>query len=232
MKSRKKTNQNMRIYRPGMLQVGSFERTQRTQPVNEPVKKHRLRFSVMIILFIAIFIGSFVHFIGDSKSASYKSSVGSTIGSVSTKPLAPNECATNTNPKVIIVSLDQQHLWACNFNQVAYSSPVVTGYTGIPADVTPTGTFSIESKQTNLILRGSDGISTWADPVSYWMQFLYNKYGAFGFHDATWRKPNQFGHINTSTTNASKGCVECPLATAKWLYSWVAIGTKVTIQQA
>lgn len=215
----------MRIYRPGMLQIGNLERAQRTQPVSKPVKKHRLRFYFIILLFLAILIVSFMHFIGDSNSTTYKLSI-------STKTLATRECATNTDPKAIIVSLDQQHLWACSYNKIAYSSPVVTGYTGIPADVTPTGTYIIEAKQTNIVLRGNDGISTWADPVKYWMQFLYNKYGAFGFHDATWRKPNEFGHVNTHTTNASKGCVECPIATAKWLYSWVAIGTKVTIRQA
>jgi lipoprotein-anchoring transpeptidase ErfK/SrfK len=62
------------------------------------------------------------------------------------------------------------------------------------------------------------------------MPFLDNQYGIYGFHDATWRPSSAFGNINPYSTNASHGCVECPLATAAWLYHWAQIGTAVTVE--
>lgn len=141
-----------------------------------------------------------------------------------------NYCAGNTHAKEVVVSISKQHLWACAFSTAAYSSPVITGYTKNPADITPTGTYSVFTKERNVTLTGNDGVTSWSDPVSYWMPFLFNSYGAYGFHDATWRTPDEFGKVNINTPEASHGCVECPLATAKWLYGWVEIGTQVKIE--
>jgi lipoprotein-anchoring transpeptidase ErfK/SrfK len=62
------------------------------------------------------------------------------------------------------------------------------------------------------------------------MPFLNNKYGTYGLHDATWRASTDFGNISPSSSLASHGCVEMPLAAAAWLFDWAAIGTTVTIQ--
>ncbi len=139
-------------------------------------------------------------------------------------------CTANSLSNDVIVSITKRHLWACSGKQQVYQSPVVTGIAYLPADLTPTGTYRVYSKQTNLHLKGSDTTGSWDDPVSYWMPFLHNKYGTYGFHDATWRAASDFGNISPNSANASHGCVELPLATAKWLYSWVNIGTSVTIE--
>ena len=97
------------------------------------------------------------------------------------------------------------------------------------ADMTPTGTYYISSKVTDTVLKGSDATGSWDDPVSYWMPFLHDGYGTYGFHDATWRADSDFGNIDPNSTNASHGCVELPLSTAAWLYNWAAIGTAVAI---
>ncbi len=99
-----------------------------------------------------------------------------------------------------------------------------------PADLTPTGTYHIYAKETDVYLKGSDSTGSWDDYVYYWMPFLDNQYGIYGFHDATWRSANAFGNIDPYSNNASHGCVEMPLATAKWLYGWSSIGTTVTIE--
>ncbi len=229
----------MRIYRPGMLQVGNYTDGLNKSAIHQSAKtkpeaKKRRGGMLWVIILIAL-IGSGYVFRGDVKSIPYQSITKQQIASVSTTPLPKptlTACSGNTNPKQIIVILSLQRIWACNYNQVAYTSSVVTGYTGNPADVTPTGTYHIYTKETNVILTGSDGVSSWHDPVSYWMPFLFNQYGAYGFHDATWRTPNQFGNISTSSPNASHGCVECPLATAHWLYDWAQVGTPVTIKTA
>jgi hypothetical protein len=142
----------------------------------------------------------------------------------------PNPCGTNSLDKLALVSISQRHMWACAGTTVAYDSAVVTGMENLPADLTPTGTYHIYGKETNLYLNGSDSTGSWHDYVYYWMPFLDNQYGAHGFHDATWRPANAFGNISPYSSNASHGCVELPLATAKWLFNWVSIGTTVTIE--
>lgn len=146
----------------------------------------------------------------------------------------PNECASNTLSKLILVSISQQHLWACAGTTESYNSAVVTGMELYPADLTPTGTYHIYAKYTGTTLTGHDSTGSWSDPVSYWMPFLRNQYGQYGFHDATWRSPSDFGNINinapyTAAEHGSHGCVELPLATAKWLYDWAPVGTTVTV---
>jgi lipoprotein-anchoring transpeptidase ErfK/SrfK len=162
----------------------------------------------------------------DTKANSQKQSASKT------KPPAPatNYCATNKLSQLVLVSISKRRLWACNGTTIAYDSAVVTGMENLPADLTPTGTYHIYSKQRNLYLNGSDGTGSWHDYVYYWMPWLSNKYGVYGFHDATWRKPNAFGNISPYSSNASHGCVELPIATAKWLYNWAQIGTTVTIE--
>lgn len=147
-----------------------------------------------------------------------------------------NHCASNKLAQNIIVDISQQHLWACEGPLSKYDSPVITGMESYPADLTPVGTYKIYGKQTDQTLRGSDSTGSWNDPVSYWEPFLSNKYGVYGFHDATWRANSDFGKIDinapftTTNKSASHGCVELPLATAKWLYNWSVVGTTVTIQ--
>jgi hypothetical protein len=140
-----------------------------------------------------------------------------------------NPCSTNTLNQLLLISVSERHLWACAGTSVAYDSPVITGMQFLAADLTPPGTYHIYSKQTNQVLKGSDSTGSWNDPVSYWMPFLEDQYGIYGFHDATWRPDNAFGNVSPNSPNASHGCVETPIATAKWIYNWAPVGTTVTI---
>jgi L,D-transpeptidase catalytic domain len=141
-----------------------------------------------------------------------------------------NPCQANTLGQYILVSVSQRHLWACDYSTLVYDSAVVTGMERYAADRTPVGTYQIADKQTNVRLTGSDSTGNWDDPVQYWLPFLTNQYGQYGFHDATWRQPGEFGNIDPNSSKASHGCVETPLATAKWLYGWAQIGTTVTVE--
>lgn len=145
------------------------------------------------------------------------------------KPVAINYCAANTLTKNILVSIGKRHLWACTGSHTDYESPVITGMENLPADLTPTGSYHIYAKQTDTTLTGSDSTGSWNDYVYYWMPFLDNQYGTYGFHDATWRPANAFGNVDPYSSKGSHGCVELPLATSKWLYNWSAVGTTVTI---
>lgn len=155
---------------------------------------------------------------------------------------ATNYCRDNTLTQNIVISIGRQHLWACENTKSVYDSPVVTGMEMYPADLTPTGTYHIYGKQTDQTLTGSDDTGSWSDFVNYWMPFLDNQYGTYGFHDLTQtdngangRADSDFGNIDinapyTAAKHGSHGCVELPLATAKWIYNWSVVGTTVTIQ--
>jgi lipoprotein-anchoring transpeptidase ErfK/SrfK len=133
-------------------------------------------------------------------------------------PVPPGVCATNTASQLVVVSISQQHMWACQgYNQV-YDNAVTTGayLSGTP---TPTGTWHIYAKQTNVVLRGP----TWSDPVSYWLPF----YSDYGFHDASWQT-FPFGDP-AYASQGSHGCVHVPTPAMAWLYGWSRVGTVVTI---
>jgi len=147
---------------------------------------------------------------------------------------AVNPCATNTTAKLLLVSVSQRRVWACAANRVALSTPVITGNENVASDLTPVGSYLIIKKQTSVHLIGCDvpqhPTDCWNDFVNYDMIFLYNQYGHYDFHDATWRQPNDFGNISPYTSNASHGCVETPLTAMTWIYNWAPVGTTVTVE--
>jgi len=229
--------QGQSTYRSGYAQtnrnLGTNQSPQSPQ-MNKPKKRtHKFRNSLFLLVLVLIIGGIFYSFNHHDKSAVYHS-VATTIKSVSSKPIvtAVNYCSGNSLSKNVIVVISKQHLYACDYSKAVFNSPVITGYDGNPSNITPVGTYSIFKKFTNVNLTGSDDLGPWNVHVSYWMPFLFNQYGAYGLHDATWRKPDQFGHISPNSKQASHGCVECPLATAKWLYNWLNVGSTVTIEQA
>ncbi|HEY8999611.1 MAG TPA: L,D-transpeptidase [Candidatus Saccharimonadales bacterium] len=201
-----------------------------------------MKFIVLLVIIGALGVGGFFgwkHFSNKpakttaSTSASTSSSstgVSSAQSSSSTAKPAVNQCASNTSGQLIVVSISQRHLWACQGTSSVFDSAVVTGMENLAADLTPTGTYHITSKTTDTHLIGHDSTGSWDDFVNYWMPFLHNQYGSYGFHDATWRPANAFGNISPYSSDASHGCVECPLDTAKWLYNWAPVGTTVTIE--
>jgi lipoprotein-anchoring transpeptidase ErfK/SrfK len=146
-----------------------------------------------------------------------------------TVPAVTGPCAGNQQ-SLILVSISQRHLWACQGSQKVYDTPVVTGIDYLAADKTPTGTYHIYAKQTDQTLTGADSTGSWSDPVKYWMPFLNNQYGTYGLHDATWRDNSAFGNISPNSADASHGCVELPLSASAWLYNWAQVGTTVTIK--
>jgi lipoprotein-anchoring transpeptidase ErfK/SrfK len=206
-------------------------------------KKPKLRFNkaVFLVLLVLLCVGSLTAWHYSSRKSNNVASVAivkqpttktTQPAATTTTPVAKpttTVCSNNTLSQLILVSISQRHLWACDYGQQVYDSAVVTGMEAYPADLTPPGTYHIYAKETDLTLKGCDTTGCWNDYVSYYMPFLDNQYGSYGFHDATWRSPSDFGNISPDSNNASHGCVECPLATAKWLYGWAPIGTTVTI---
>lgn len=204
-----------------------------------PMKRRMFIRTLPLIVIAAVCAGIALGFYFHTRGTASTNAASTTTTSKSSRPQVssvapqtkakPSVCAGATEPQTIYVSVGERHMWACNGTSQVYDSPVVTGMENLAADLTPRGTYHIYGKQTGLYLDGSDSTGSWHDYVYYWMPFLSNQYGVYGFHDATWRKPGDFGNISPYSNDASHGCVELPLATAKWVYDWAPVGTTVVV---
>jgi len=90
---------------------------------------------------------------------------------------------------------------------------------------TPTGTYTLNAKQTDQNLVGldedGDGQSDYTSHVDYWMPFVGN---SVGLHDADWRA--SFGG-EIYTYYGSHGCVNLPPDKAAELFSLIEVGDTV-----
>ena len=115
------------------------------------------------------------------------------------------------------VDLSSQKLWLYKDGERIVTTSLVSGSVA-EGHRTPTGVYSIYSKQTDRYLTGADYRSF----VHYWMPFL----GGYGLHDATWR--SSFGGT-IYYYDGSHGCVNLPSSAAKKIYNNVSVGTKVIL---
>lgn len=99
-----------------------------------------------------------------------------------------------------------------------HSCACVTGNVSKGYD-TPTGVYYLRAVQGQTTLTGDD----YTTVVNYWMPFIRN---SIGLHDATWR--STFGST-IYKTNGSHGCVNLPLADAKWFYENLSTGICVIV---
>lgn len=231
-----KSSLESKTVRPGLLTY-SFYASDR-QPVQrrkaaEHAPKPNKRHGHATLGLVMVLVVGLVAFAGYRTYSAHQQKPAAAPGAAqqaSAVAEGPQECKDNTLDKKIIVSISERHLWACQYHKVVYNTPVITGMEFLPADLTPPGTYKIYAKQTNITLTGSDSTGAWNDPVYYWMPFLQNQYGTYGFHDATWRPNNAFGNVDPNSKDASHGCVELPLDASAWLYNWAHIGTETTIK--
>lgn len=135
--------------------------------------------------------------------------------------------------QVVLVSITQQWLWAYQDGRMVMASAVTTGMPQLP---TPTGTYHISMKESNVWFYspwpyGSPYYYT-PEHVDYAMLF---RSGGFYLHAAAWR--HAFGpgtnvpHTDPDGTweTGSHGCVNLPVDAAGALYSWITIGATVII---
>ena len=115
------------------------------------------------------------------------------------------------------IDLSAQKLWLYKNGERIITTSFVSGSVA-EGHRTPTGIYSIYSKQTDRYLTGADYRSF----VNYWMPFL----GGYGLHDANWR--SSFGGT-IYYYDGSHGCVNLPSSAAKKIYNNVSVGTKVIL---
>jgi len=119
----------------------------------------------------------------------------------------------------IDISIEKQRVILFENGRKVMESACVTG-TPNRERATHYGSFRINYKQRNRILRGSQKL--YEAFVSYWMPFD----GGIGLHDASWR--GKFGG-NIYQSNGSHGCINLPPAFAKQLYERVTVGMPVYV---
>ncbi len=235
-----------------MGQAMSVRRKQRIQPRNPSIYSHYsppihaeskksvpkngpTTLVVGFVLLIAFVLASITYANLSQRNGDGIFGIAASKSESNLKKLAANACADNKHRQELVVSVNKQRMWACSYTVPVQNAPVVSGMERYAADLTPVGTYHITQKQQNIPLIGSDSNGGWSVHVDYWLQFLENQYGRYGFHDATWRKPTEFGHVNvyapfSANPHGSRGCVEAPLAAMKWIYDWTAVGTTVVIK--
>ena len=146
---------------------------------------------------------------------------------------APSYGVPQVSGQVVLVSITQQWLWAYQDQRLVMASAVTTGMPQLP---TPTGTYHITMKESNVWFYspwpyGSPYYYT-PEHVDYAMLF---RSGGFYLHSAAWR--HAFGpganvpHTDPDGTweTGSHGCVNLPVDAAGALYGWIGIGATVII---
>lgn len=224
--------------RPGSLKGYSYyysgqKREVADKETKQPKTKKRSRKPLIFLLFAVLVAGFWFGFRDGGKNSSQQpvATQNATAATASvSQATGINNCDGNTLDKLIKISVSQKRMWACEQDKSVRSSYVITGLKDHPETETPPGTYKIYAKTTNTTLKGSDSRGSWSFPVYYWMPFLDNQYGTYGFHDATWRSVSDFGKVGPESEDASHGCVELPLANSKWLYEWAPVGTTVTVE--
>ena len=107
------------------------------------------------------------------------------------------------------VNLTRQYLWFYKDGKLVTEGSIVSG-TGSNSHATPEGTYRIDYKKANAVLKGPG----YACPVSYWMPFNCG----IGIHDAVWR--SSFGG-SIYMNNGSHGCINAPLSMAKAIFEQI-----------
>lgn len=163
-----------------------------------------------------------------ARTTSAQGTAQSAAGSTQSRPppisVSPGDdaisCASNTYQQLVLVSISEQHLWACEGGKQVNSSAVTTGRNA-DDDQTPLGAWRVQAKQRDRYLVGPG----YRDYVQYWVPFN----GDFGLHDASWQTI-PFGSQNYPQ-DGSHGCVHLPTSTMAWLYRWASVGaTVVTVE--
>lgn len=116
-----------------------------------------------------------------------------------------------TSGKAIVVSTEQQRIYAFENGQMIHT---YLASTGLPATPTVTGDYAIYVKHEKTDMRGPD---YYLQNVPYTMYF----YQGYGIHGTYWH--NSFGRP------MSHGCVNLPTEEAAWFFNWADVGTPVRV---
>ena len=128
---------------------------------------------------------------------------------------AKNRGDNDIGKTYVEVNITRQQLWFYKDGELVTRGSVVTGNVE-RGWKTPNGTYVLNYKQKDAVLRGDN----YASKVKYWMPFN----GNIGLHDASWR--GAFGG-NVYKNDGTHGCVNLPSYLAKKIYDNIEEGTHI-----
>ncbi len=122
------------------------------------------------------------------------------------------------------IDLTAQHLWVYKNGEITHECDIVSGQSTSETTITLPGVYKLWYKGQNYPLNGSnaDGES-WSTTCNYWN--LVSVCG-IGLHDTVSR--SAFGG-NIFQYDGSKGCINMPLESARYIYDEVELGTPVVM---
>ncbi len=129
-------------------------------------------------------------------------------------PVTETEFATTSIARTIEVNLSSQMTYMFENGEVVRSFPISSG---LPDTATPTGRFEVFAHVSMQDMGCFEGALYCTENVPWVVYFAPD----IAFHGAYWH--NNFGQ------QMSHGCVNLPVATAKYLYDWTPTGTEVWV---
>ena len=131
----------------------------------------------------------------------------------------------------ILVSFQNQHIWAYQNGQVVEDTPVTTGIRGVSNEGTDFGPMQILHKNHPWTMH-----SPWPKGNPLWYPDTVVQYASFftdsgeAIHDASWEPDSALGPGSQfNPAYESHGCIHVPLSIAAWYYNWVNVGTQMVV---
>jgi hypothetical protein len=139
---------------------------------------------------------------------------------------------TNGMPaKSVIVSFQDQHVWAYEGTKLVMENVVTTGIRGISDFGTDFGPMKVLHKDHPWKFQ-----SPWPKGSPHWYPDTVVQWTAFftvtgeAFHDASWQPDSTLGPGSQYTQGLqSHGCIHLPADKAQWMYSWADVGMPVIV---
>jgi lipoprotein-anchoring transpeptidase ErfK/SrfK len=133
--------------------------------------------------------------------------------------------------KSVIVSFQDQHVWAFEGSKLVMENPVTTGIRGVSDFGTDFGPMKILHKDHPWKFQSPwpKGSPHWyPDTVVQWTAFFTSTGEAF--HDASWQPDSTLGPGSQFTQGLqSHGCIHLPADKAQWMYDWADVGMPVIV---
>ena len=129
--------------------------------------------------------------------------------------------------RLIVVSVQGQHLIAYERGRVVVDTPVTTGRPALPTDI---GAMQVLHKDSPWTMRSPwpKGSPEWYPDTAVQMVIWFTSNGE-GMHDASWQPVSSLGPGSQNGPFASHGCIHLPLAAVTTLFDWATIGTPVVV---
>ena len=133
--------------------------------------------------------------------------------------------------EAVLISFQDQHLWAYQHGSLALETPVTTGIRGVTDFGTDFGPMKLTHKNHPWTMH-----SPWPQGSPHWYKDTVVQYATFftdtgeSIHDAAWEPDSLLGpgsQYNPATQ--SHGCVHVPGNDAQWMFNWAQPGMAVIV---